>query len=155
MADTHKDLDFLRFYHASEESLKDKDTLKTQAFTKYQQNVGLLFAVPAALQVAQISTVNSLPHAPLYKYLRQLKVMAFFGSFACVWYEKISLEKKWTYYNKLYPEATQLQKTLVTEAQMYLERDAKGYQEQSLEEKSYLDPETEKNYEQMYSLGPQ
>ena len=28
MADTHKDLDYLRFYYASEESLKDKDALK-------------------------------------------------------------------------------------------------------------------------------
>ena len=29
MADTHKDLDYLRFYFASEESLKDKDILKS------------------------------------------------------------------------------------------------------------------------------
>ena len=28
MADTHKDLDYLRYYYASEESLKDKDSLK-------------------------------------------------------------------------------------------------------------------------------
>ena len=49
MADTHKDLDYLRFYYASEESLKDKDLLKNQAFEKYKQNVALLFAVPAAL----------------------------------------------------------------------------------------------------------
>ena len=36
MADTHKDLDYLRFYYASEESLKDKDLLKNQAFEKYK-----------------------------------------------------------------------------------------------------------------------
>ena len=36
MADTHKDLDYLRFYCASEESLKDKDLLKNQAFEKYK-----------------------------------------------------------------------------------------------------------------------
>ena len=58
MADTHKDLDYLRFYYVSEESLKDKDYLKNQAFEKYKQNVGLLFAVPAALQLAHIGTVN-------------------------------------------------------------------------------------------------
>ena len=32
MADTHKDLDFLRFYYSSEDSLKDKDILKSEAF---------------------------------------------------------------------------------------------------------------------------
>ena len=35
MADTHKDLDYLRFYFSSEESMKDKDSLKNQAFSKY------------------------------------------------------------------------------------------------------------------------
>ena len=28
MADTHKDLEYLRYFYASEESLKDKDILK-------------------------------------------------------------------------------------------------------------------------------
>ena len=32
MADTHKDLEFLRFFYSSEESMKDKDILKNQAF---------------------------------------------------------------------------------------------------------------------------
>ena len=49
MADTHKDLEYLRFFYASDESLKDKDILKAEAFTKYQHNVSLLFLVPAAL----------------------------------------------------------------------------------------------------------
>ena len=35
MADTHKDLEFLRFFYSSEESLKDKDILKNQAFQQY------------------------------------------------------------------------------------------------------------------------
>jgi len=49
MADTHKDLEYLRFFFASDESLKDKDILKTEAFTKYQHNVSMLFFVPATL----------------------------------------------------------------------------------------------------------
>ena len=36
MADTHKDLEYLRFFYASEDSLKDKDILKNEAFNKYQ-----------------------------------------------------------------------------------------------------------------------
>ena len=47
MADTHKDLDYLRFYYSSEESLKDKDLLKYEAFTDYQKRVASLFSVPA------------------------------------------------------------------------------------------------------------
>ena len=116
MADTHKDLDYLRFYHASEDSLKDKDLLKNQAFEKYKRNVAVLFAVPAGLQIAHISTINRTSQGPLFRSVRQLKVLAFLGSFACFWHEKLSLEKKWTFYNKFYPEPTQLQRSLVTEA---------------------------------------
>ena len=95
MADTHKDLDYLRFYHASEESMKDKDLLKNEAFAKYKQNASALFIVPAALQLAQIGTVNRPSQLTLFKYLRQLKVLALLGSFGCVWHEKLTLEKKW------------------------------------------------------------
>ena len=119
MADTHKDLDLLRFYYSSEESLKDKDLLKSEAFTEYQRRVATLFSIPAVLQLAQISTVNRSSHVNLYKYFRNLKVASLIGGFACVWYEKMQLEKKWTYYNRFYPEPTQLQRSLVKEAQIY------------------------------------
>ena len=49
MADTTRDLDFLRFYYSSEESLKDKDILKNQAFENYKGNISSLFVIPAAL----------------------------------------------------------------------------------------------------------
>ena len=69
------------------------------------------------------------------------------GSFACVWNEKLTLEKKWQFYNRFYPEPTQLQRSLVTEAQIYLEREARGIKEESLQDKAYIDPETQKRYE--------
>jgi hypothetical protein len=108
MADTHKDLEFLRFYHTSEDALKDKDALKNAAYDKYRQNIAFLFAIPAALQVAQISTVNRVSHAEMFRYVRHLKVLALMGSFACIWNEKLTLEKKWQFYNRFYPEPTQL-----------------------------------------------
>ena len=49
MADTRKELPYLRFYHASNDSLKDKDILKHQAFEKYKSNVAWLFFIPASL----------------------------------------------------------------------------------------------------------
>ena len=116
MADTHKDLDFLRFYHTSEDALKDKDTLKNSSFEKYRMNSLVLFMIPAALQVAQISTINQPSQANLFRYVRHLKAVALMGSFACIWSEKLTLEKKWQFYNRFYPEPTALQRSLVTEA---------------------------------------
>jgi len=106
MADTHKDLEFLRFFYSSEESMKDKDILKNQAYAKYQKNCSMLFLVPAALQIGEISTMNIPSKAGTYKYLRQLKFVAFFGGIAAIAHEKYTLDKKMSYYNKFYPEPT-------------------------------------------------
>ena len=103
--------------------------------------------MPAALQVAQISTINRSSQVSLFKYVRHLKVLALMGSFACVWHEKHTLEKKWQYYNRFYPEPTQLQRSLVTEAQMYREREAMGVKEESIQDKAHIDPDTQKRYE--------
>ena len=146
MADTHKDLDYLRFYYSSEESLKDKDLLKSQAYLDYQTRVAALFSVTAFFQVAQISTVNRASHNHLYKYFRHLKIASLIGGFASVWYEKMQLEKKWTYYDRFYPEPTQLQRSLVNEAYIYKIREEKGIKDEELNEKQIIDPETSKIY---------
>ena len=64
------------------------------------------------------------------------------GAFAAVWMEKTSLEKKWDYYDKFYPEPTQLQRSLIEEAAMFKEREARGLTDESTEDKKYIDPET-------------
>ena len=84
-----------------------------------------------------------------------MKLFSLMGAFACVFYEKSLLEKKWQYYDRFYPEPTQLQKTLVQEAYLIKERDARGFVDKTLEEKKYIDPETERLYNQMYQLPPQ
>ena len=155
MADTHKDLDYLRFFYASEDSLHDKDLLKNQAFRSYQRNVSLLMLAPALLQIGQITTMNHPGKVQTHRYIRNLKVFALMGAFAAVWNEKLNLEKKWRYYDRFYPEPTQLQRTLVQEAKMIQERDRLGITERSLEEKRVITPETRKTYEQMYQLPPQ
>ena len=55
-----------------------------------------------------------------------MKIISLLGASAAVWCEKMSLEKKWMYYDRFYPEPTQLQRTLVEEAHMFKERDARG-----------------------------
>ena len=149
------DIDYLRFYHQSEDSLKDKDLSKNLAFDTYRKNTAVLFAIPAAFQFAQIYLTNRKSQVALFKYVRHLKCLTLIGSFACVWNEKLTLEKKWQFYDRFYPEPTQLQRALTTEAQIYVEREARGMEDQTLQEKSYMDPATQKRYEQMYSLGPQ
>ena len=116
MADTHKDLDYLRYYFSSEDSMKDKDILKTEAFTEYEGRAAVLFSIPAFFQLAQISTVNRPQFVNAYKFFRHIKIASMIGGFALVWHEKLQLEKKWRYYNRFYPEPTQLQRTLISEA---------------------------------------
>ena len=93
MADTHKDLDFLRYYHSSEESLLDKDILKAKAFVKYQNNVNVLFAIPAILQIMQITRFGKQSAFKQYQLLRQLKIYSLAGSAMCALYEKQKLDK--------------------------------------------------------------
>ena len=66
--------------------------------------------------------------------------------------QKWDLEKKWTYLNRVYPEPTELQKTLYRDAMMFKEQ---KYQEKSIEERTKLDATTVKIYEQMYRLPAQ
>ena len=63
-----------------------------------------------------------------------------------MWYEKMQLEKKWTYYDRFYPEPTQLQRSLVNEAYIYKIREEKGIKDEELNEKQIIDPETSKIY---------
>ena len=134
MADTTKDLDYLRFFYSSEESLKDKDMLKNKAFMKYQRNVCGIFTIPAFFQIAQITRMNRPSFIGQYTYLRNMKIFSLLGACAVIWNEKLSLEKKWRYYDKFYPEPTQLQRTLVVDAQIMKDRAAMGLTSQDLKE---------------------
>ena len=59
MADLIKDANFLRYYHTSEDMLKDKDLCKNDAFEKYGTRVTVLMTVPLAFQFWQISLANN------------------------------------------------------------------------------------------------
>jgi hypothetical protein len=65
-----------------------------------------------------------------------------------------NLKKKWLYYDRFYPEPTQLQQKLKQEAMMFKES---NYQESSIEEKlaKVEDYELRQKYKQMYMLKPQ
>ena len=48
-----------------------------------------------------------------------------------------------------------MQRALVTEAEIYKEREARGIKDKLMEEKEYMDPLTKQDYENFYWLGPQ
>ena len=121
MADLVKDVKYLRYYYSSEDSLKDKDILKNQSFQKYATKVSSLFLLPAAFQVWQILLVNNVEKLALYRKVRILKALTLFGAFGLGFREKLNLEYQWEYYNRFYPEPTELQKTLTREAQLFKE----------------------------------
>ena len=152
MGDLVRDVKYLRYYYTSEDMLKDKDILKNQTYMKYQTTVGSLFLVPLAFQLWQIGLVNNVEKIALYRKVRVLKFVSFVAACALGMKEKLNLEYQWQFYDRFYPEATELQKTLTREAQTFKEQD---YQEPSIEERRKLTVDQAKIYEQMYRLPPQ
>ena len=64
------------------------------------------------------------------------------------------LQIKWTYYNRFYPEPTELQKTIDREAFMFKENER---EELTVTDRlrAMASPFAQQKYEQFYSLGPQ
>ena len=152
MADLVKDVKYLRYYYSSEDSLKDKDILKNKTFQQYSTRVGSLFLLPAAFQIWQILLVNNVDKLALYRKVRILKAITLMGAVALGFREKLNLEYQWQYYDRFYPEPTELQKSLTREALLFKENE---FVPRSHEELTKIDPESQKIYEQMYRLPPQ
>ena len=151
MGDLVRDVKYLRYYHTSEEMMKDKDILKNQGFLKYQSKVGILFLIPLGFQFWQLSLVNQAEKAALYSKVRTFKLLTFVAAVALGFREKLALEYQWQFYDRFYPEATELQKTLTREAQIFGEAQ---YEEPTVEERRKMTVEQVKLYEQMYRLPP-
>ncbi len=144
MSDLAADAKFLRFYYTSDETLLDKDYLKNEAYEKYQSKVTSLFLVPFGFQLWQLYLVNNFEQAALYRKVRILKAVTFGAALFLGVQQKWDLEKKWLYLNRMYPEPTELQKTLYRDAMMFKEIQ---YTEKPLEERTKLDVDTVKIYE--------
>ena len=151
MSDLLRDVKYLRYYHTSEDMLKDKDILKNQSFIKYQAKVSSLFLIPLGFQFWQLTLVSNAAKIALYQKVRALKLLSFVGACALGFKEKLSLEYQWQFYDRFYPEATELQKTLTRDAQLFKEQ---GFQEPSIEERRKMSLDQAKIYEQMYRLPP-
>ena len=87
--------------------------------------------------------------AALYRKVRVLKAVTFGAALFLGVQQKWDLEKQWLYLNRVYPEPTELQKTLYRDAMMFKEIE---YQEKPVEERMKIDSTTAKMYEQLYRL---
>jgi hypothetical protein len=66
----------------------------------------MIFFVPAAFQIGEICTMNIPSKVHMFRYLRQVKFVSFFGALAAIAHQKTTLDKKFAYYEKFYPEPT-------------------------------------------------
>ena len=108
--------------------------------------------MPLGLQFWQLYLVNNIQKASLYRNIRILKAVTFVAAVGLSANEKLRLEKQWEFYNRFYAEPTELQKQLFREAMIFKE---KAYQPKSLEERTKMDADTAKVYEQLYRLPSQ
>ena len=149
-----KDVNYLRFYFSSDDAQKDKDWCKNSAFEKYNRKAAALFSVPLILQGWQIPLANVSAKAEMYKRVRMFKTVAMTGACALSLWELTNLRKKMTYYDRFYPEPTELQRKLSQEAMMFKES---AYKPETVEERmaKLADPDKVLKYAQFYMLAPQ
>ena len=84
--------------------------------------MGTLFAVPVLFQFWQISLTNVSDKLALYKQVRMFKSAAIIGAFSLGLWEFSTLRKRLTFYDRFYPEPTELQRKLNQEAAIFKEQ---------------------------------
>ena len=122
MSDLLKEINYLRFYYASDDAMKDKDFCKNEAFEQYNRKTQALFVVPMVFQMWQISLANVAAKVSLYKQVRLFKSASIIGACSIGLWEYTTLRKKMLMYDRLNPEPTELQRKLQVEAAMFKEQ---------------------------------
>ena len=79
--------------------------------------------LPLGFQLWQLSIANHEAQLALYQKVRMFKAAAFAGAVCLSMWQLTTLKKQWMYYDRFYPEPTELQKTLHREALLYKELD--------------------------------
>ena len=111
-------------------------------------------SVPFVFQLWQLGLTGHECSTSLYRKVRFLKSASLLGAFAFGAYEMHKLQNKWTYYNRFYPEPTELQKAIDREAFMFKES---AMADKTVEERmaSMASPDAKNKYARFYSLGAQ
>jgi hypothetical protein len=132
MTDLMQDVNYLRFFHTTNSSVRDKDILKNDAHQQYSHTVSALMTPVMAFQFWQMGLSGHAQQLSLYRRVRVFKVGTLIAAVSLGSYEMHRLQKKWTYYNRFYPEPTELQKSLEREAMSFKEE---GFKQKSVEDR--------------------
>jgi hypothetical protein len=92
MSDLLNEVNYLRFYHTAQASVRDKDTLKNEYFKTYTDRVSALMMFPTVLQFWQISLTGVNANLSLYRKVRFFKTVSLAGAFAIGAYEMHKLD---------------------------------------------------------------
>jgi hypothetical protein len=106
MSDLLKDVNLLRFYHTSEDMLKDKDFEKNSLHIAFESKVNALMFVPFCAQLYQLSLSGHAESLHRYKQVRAFKTVSLAGGLLFGLYEWSNLQRKWKYIDRFYPEPT-------------------------------------------------
>lgn len=149
MSDLLKDVNLLRYYHTSEDMLKDKDFEKNALHIAFENKIHALMFVPFCAQLYQLGLSGHAESVHRYKQVRAFKTLSLAGGLLFGMYEWSTLQRKWKYIDRFYPEPTQLQKTLEKEALVYKEN---KYRMPTVQERMQLleNPTLARQYSQFY-----
>ena len=117
-----KDVNYLRYYYTSDDMMKDKDSQKHEVYKTYESRMAALFAIPTGLQLWQITLAQRADKLALYKQVRFFKTLAFGSALAIGMWQYTTTRQLLTYYDRFYPEPTELQRKLEQEALMFKEQ---------------------------------
>ena len=100
--------------------------------------------MPFGFTLWQLSLINNFERVALYRKVRALKFVSFCAALGLGIKEKLNLEYQWQYFDRFYPEPTELQKTFVRDALAFKESQ---YNAPSEEEITKMDLDKAKIYE--------
>lgn len=78
--------------------------------------------IPFFFQLSQLYLVNVQSSVALYNKVRICKSLTLLGAGALATLEFLKVKKQWQYYDRFYPEPTELQKALTRDAMIFKER---------------------------------
>ena len=118
MSDTIQKAEYFNFHHTTDESIKDKDQMKQQFFESFTTIISGSFIFPIGFSIWQLKLINNPQKLHQYKNIRIAKYLSFGWALGLAFYHQHDLQKKWRYCDRLFPEATGLQRALLQEAEM-------------------------------------
>ena len=149
MSDLQGHLERMKLFYVDSNSLRLKDLEKHDAYVSFSQKLHWMWVFPVGATFWQASLTNVTGKAGQFATVKAVKWCMFVGALTFGFMEYHNLNQKWRFLNRYYPEATQYQRSLETEAQMFKEQQL---QEVPYKNVKYTGVVAGHLYDQMYQL---